>query len=276
MQSRLTQDFDIAALDAKSMQQRVHRELRMVRRRKCGEFALRVTDTADQLPGIVVEIGIEPRQHHRALRESADGVEEFRGGRHRSGRARRDHRAVVMRGQARSFRLDQKIAPRRGLDLLDFLEMSRPCLSRDLKEFERVLPVLVQLIRHQPVKRVPADAAGHHVVHQAREIARQCKGRCRAADDKRRRDGAPCPGRDEFCQRQPALEIAKLGRNVQRRRSAVLLGLFRERQFVFVDVAERDDARQHHRVGLQLIEKDFPRHASGAPGRQIERRLRQP
>ena len=44
-----------------------------------------------------------------------------------------------MRGQARSFRLDQKIAPRRGLDLLDFLEMSRPCLSRDLKELQEFI-----------------------------------------------------------------------------------------------------------------------------------------
>jgi hypothetical protein len=81
--------------------------------------------------------------------------------------------------------------------------------------------------------------------------------------------------RDQPCQREPAVEFAEIRRNVQRRHAAVWPGLFGERQFVFIDVAERDDARQHHRVGLQLIEEDFPRHASGAPGRQIERRLRQ-
>ena len=82
-----------------------------------------------RLPGLVVEIGIEPRQHHRALRQRGDRMEEFRGRRHRAGRARRDHRPIVMRGQARGFGRDQQIAPRRRLDLADFREMRRamPC-----------------------------------------------------------------------------------------------------------------------------------------------------
>jgi hypothetical protein len=57
---------------------------------------------------------------------------------------------------------------------------------------------------------------------------------------------------------------------------AVGFRLFIEGQFVFVDVAERDDARQQNRVGVQFVEKDFPRHASGAAGRQIERGLCEP
>ena len=52
-------------------------------------------------------------------------------------------------------------------------------------------------------------------------------------------------------------------------------GFFRECQFVLVDVAERYDAWQQHGVGVQLVEKDFPRHASGTTGRKVERRLRQ-
>jgi hypothetical protein len=63
-------------------------------------------------------------------------VQEFCGCRHRSGRARRDHRAGVVRGQALSFRLDQKVAPRCRLDPADFPEMGRPGLSGDLQEFE--------------------------------------------------------------------------------------------------------------------------------------------
>ena len=69
--ARAAQDFDVAALDAEARQQRVHRELRMVGCRRRGEFPLRVPDAADRLPGVVVEIGIEPRQHHRALRQRA-------------------------------------------------------------------------------------------------------------------------------------------------------------------------------------------------------------
>ena len=231
------------------MQQRLHRELRMARRRRLDEFALRVPDTADQLPRIVIESGVQARQHHRALRESGNGVEEFCGCRHRSGRARGNHRTVVMRGQAPGFRLDQEIAPRRRLDFSNFLEMRGPCLSRNSEEFQRVLPVFVQLIRNQAVQRFPADAPGDHVVHQARQIGSQCKRRCRAADDQRRRYRTLGPRRDQPRQREPAVEFAELRRNVQRRHAAVWLGLFRERQFVFVDVAERDDARQHHRIG---------------------------
>ncbi len=180
-----------------------------------------------------------------------------------------------MRGQAFCFRLDQQIAPRRRLDLADFLKMRGPFLSRDPQKFERVLPVFVELIRHQPVERFPADAPRHHVVHQPRQIGRQRQRRGRPADHKRRRYRTLGPCRDQFCQRKPALELGKFWRNLQRRRAAKLLGLLGKGQLVFIDVAERDNARQHHRIGSQLVEKDFPRHASGAPGRQIERRLRQ-
>ncbi len=193
----------------------------MVRGRRRGEYALRVLDAADQLPGLFIEIGIEPRQHHRTLRKSGNGVEEFCSCRHRSGRACRNHRTIVMRGQALGFRLDQAIPPRRRLDLRDFREMGGPCLSRNPQEFERVLPIFVQLVRDQPVKRLPADPSGDHVVHQARQIAGQCKGRCGAADHKRRRDRRLCPRRDQPCQRKPAVEFAELRRNLQWRRATV-------------------------------------------------------
>ena len=83
------------------------------------------------------------------------------------------------------------------------------------------------------------------------------------------------PRRDQMRQRQPAFEFAEPRRNVERRDAAELFGAFRERQFVLVDIAERHDARQDRRIGLHLVEKDFPRQPPGAPGRQIERRLRQ-
>ncbi len=73
-------------------------------------------------------------------------------------------------------------------------------------------------------------------------------------------------------QRQPALQFAEPRRNVERRHAAELLGAFRKRQLILVDVAERHDARQDRGVRLQLVEKDLPRQPPGAPGRQIERR----
>ena len=77
MWRRRAQDFDVASLDAETIQQPLHRELRMVRRGRRGEFALRVPDAADRLPGLVVQIGVEPRQHHRALLQAGDGVRNF-------------------------------------------------------------------------------------------------------------------------------------------------------------------------------------------------------
>ena len=52
-----------------------------------------VLDLADQLPGALIEIGIEPGQHHGAVRQLRDGGEQARGRRHRAGGAGGDHRA---------------------------------------------------------------------------------------------------------------------------------------------------------------------------------------
>ena len=66
---RRLQKFDIAALDAKALQQRVQGILRMVRRRMLRELAERIAHAADGPPGVLVEIGVETRQHHRAVRQ---------------------------------------------------------------------------------------------------------------------------------------------------------------------------------------------------------------
>ena len=92
-------------------------------------------------------------------------------------------------------------------------------------------------------------AARHHVVHQPRQITGQRQCRCRSADHQRCRDWGLGPSRDEPGERQPAVEFAEFRGNVERRGASELFGLVRKRQFVFVDVAERDDARQHHRIG---------------------------
>jgi hypothetical protein len=272
---RRDEDFDVAAFDSKTLQKRVHCVLRMVRRRRCREPALRIADAADDLPGIVFEIGIQSRQHDRALRKLCDNMQEFRRGRHRSGRTRRDHGTCVARGETSGFGFDEKIPPRRGLDFLNLLEISGPGLARDPQEFERILPVFVELIRHQGVKRVPPDPPCDHVIHQARQIACQRQRRCRPADHKRRRDRAFRPDRHQPRQRQPALELAKLRRNVERNCSTQRIGFFREGQFVLVDIAERDDARQQYSSRVQLVEKDLAHQSSGAAGRQIKCGFRQ-
>ena len=125
----------------------------------------------------------------------------------------------MMRGEAASLRRNQQIAPRRRLDLPDFLEMSGPRLSRNQQELQRALPILVQFIWHQTVQRFPADAARDHVVDQACQIGGQCERRSRAADHQRRQYRTFCPGSDQFRQGESALEFTEAWGNLQRRRA---------------------------------------------------------
>jgi hypothetical protein len=275
LRRRRRQNFDIASLEAETIEQRLHRVLRVVRGGPRGEPALRVPDATDCLPGLLVEIGIEPRQHHGAVLQGGHHGQEFRGRRHRAGRARCDDRPFMMRGQPDGFRFDQAVAPVRRLDPADLLEMIGPRLARDAQEIQRVLPVFVELVRHQAVERFPGDATGDHVVHQPRQIAGQRQRRCRAADHQRRQHRAFRPRRYQMSQRQPAFEFAEPWRKVQRRDAAEWLGAFGERQFVFVDIAKRDNARQDGCARIQFVEKDFPRQPAGASGRQVQRRPRE-
>ena len=48
-------------------------------------------------------------------------------------------------------------------------------------------------------------------------------------------------------------------------------GGFGEGDLVFVEIAERDDARQDGGVGFEFVEEHLARQPAGAPGRQIER-----
>ncbi len=181
-----------------------------------------------------------------------------------------------MRGQPLGFRRDQEVAPRRGLDPVDLGEMAGPRDARDAQEFERVLPVAVEHVGHEAVERAPVDAARHHVVDQAREVAGQRQRRGGAADHQRGQHRALGPGGDELRQRQPPFELAEPRRNVERRCAGELLALVGESELVLVDVAERDDARQDHRIGGHLVEKDLAHDAHGAPCRQVQRGIRKP
>ncbi|MGY3694159.1 hypothetical protein ACVIGA_004239 [Bradyrhizobium sp. USDA 3240] len=70
---------------------------------------------------------------------------------------------------------------------------------------------------------------------------------------------------------QPALEFAEPWWNLQRRSAADIVALVGEGKLVLIDLAERDDARQHRGVGIEHIEEDLARQPSGAAGRQVER-----
>ncbi len=273
---------DGVAGNADAREQRLQRELRMAgsgRRvptlrqpRGSGRRWL----AGDQPPRRLVEIGIEARQHHGTVRQARDHRDQLRRGRDRAGRAGHDHRRVGVAGKARRLRLDQRVAARRRLDMIALAQDRRPSLARDLQEFQRELPIRIERVRHQLVELVPRHAAHGHVVDQARQIVGQRarrrrrlrhqwnaavganQGRLRPFADEPRQQQAPFEPAERWRQRE------RIGRDRAGRR----LG---ERDFILVDIADGDDARQDGGVVLQNAEEGVAGEPAGAPRRQIKR-----
>ena len=160
---RLCQRIHRAAGYADARQQRLHGELRMARRG--GNFLLRIT--RDQPPRLFVEIGVEAGQHDGAVRQTRDRRNQFGSRGNRSGRTGGDHRAIGLAGKPRGLRLDQRIAPLRGFDAVAFLAASPAMLRVRSEKSQRLLPILVEVVRHEIVEPFPRHAAGCHVVDQA-------------------------------------------------------------------------------------------------------------
>ena len=264
----------VAALDAQPVEQRVHGELRVAGGRRAVVRPV-VGVAGNQRPTGVVEMHVEAGQHQRAVRQVGDGREQPGGRRHRAGRAGGDHRRVAGR-KPLGLGLDQSVAPLGRIDGVPLGEEFAPARVDEFEEVERLLPVFVEVLRHQLVEIVPGHLARGHVVHQPRQRVGERQHGLRRIRDQRRalpgRDGGG-PRRNEFGQRQPPLQPAESRRQCERGFREVARGGFGKGDFVFVEIAERDDARQNGGVGFQFVEEDLARQAAGAPGRQIERGL---
>ena len=113
----------------------------------------RIVLPADQGPGIIVEIGIETGQHHRAMRQARDRRQQFGRGRHRPGGAGGNHRAVGRsraacappRSTGRAAPLDS-IAPRSS-------RIVRPMRAHERQELQRAAASRHRLAGHQPSRR---------------------------------------------------------------------------------------------------------------------------
>ena len=232
-----------------------------------------VAPAGDVVPGFLVEVGVEPGQHHGAVRKLRDRLDQRGGRRHRAGGAGGDHGAAGMGAEPLRLGGDQEVAPLGGLDLAALVEDRRPGLAHDLvQEAQRELPVFVVLAGHQRVELVPRHLARGHVVHQPRQRIGERQRRGRIVGDQRcvavAADGLRGrPFGDELREQQPAFEAAELVLEIERAR----VGGVGEHQLVLVDVADRHDARQDRGVGAGHVEEDVARQPAGAPRRQIER-----
>ena len=253
---------DIGAQYADALDERGECELRVAVR--C--FGL----IRDHGPGRFVETGVEAGQHHGAVRQFRDGREQCGGGRDRAGGAGGDHRVGAF-GEPLRLGFDQLVAAFGRFDAVFFGEDGRPLLADEFQKVERLVPVFVVFARHQAVELRPIDLARRYVVHQPRQILRELKGGDRIIGDQRRRAAharGNCvdPFQDQRGERHRALQAAD---RVGQRQRCLANGGFGEGDFVLVEIAERDDARQKRCV--RALEKFGARQKAGAPGRQIKR-----
>ena len=266
------QGDDRVALDADARQQRLQRKLRMPRR---GSDVLAVM-AGDQPPAVLVEMGVQSRQYHRAVRKPRNSGDQICGCRDRPGRAGDNHRPVRFPGKARCLGFDQRIASRRRLDSLRFAQNLRPAFARDLQEAQRELPKRVELVRYQFVQPLPRHVAGCHVFHQPGEVVRQSRSRRRRLRHQRRSGAVDFrrlrPSHHQPCQQKLAFEPAQRRRQGQRIRRHAPGRALGERDLVLVDVADRDNARQDRAVAAKPIEKRVAHQPAGAARRQIKRR----
>ena len=221
-------------------------------------------------PGGLVEIGVESGENDGPIGQLCDRRKQFRGCRHRTGRARGNH-GLVGAGETFCLGIDEKVAPPRGVDHALFGEAFRPIAARDLEEVECELPVFVELVRHKTVELFPVHLAGNSVVDEAREIVSQSKRGSRRIGDQRRTLVGPDrsgPAHDELCQQQPPLERTNCRRQRQGSFSKVPVGL-REDNLVLVEIAERDDARQDGRL-IECARESIARHAACSPRGKVE------
>ena len=274
--ARRGQACDRVAGDADARQQRLQGELWMPRRRRDVLFLI----ARNQPPRFLIEIGVEPGQHHGAVRKPRDGGNQLCGRRDRAGRTRDDYGRVSLAGKPRRLGHDQTVAPLDRFDEAALLQDLRPLFDGDLQKLQRELPVLIEIVGHKLVELLPRHAARRHVVDQARQIVGERAGRGRRLRDQRRAAGAMDDGRvgplgDELRQQETPLDRCERFRQRQGIGSDVAGHGFAEGDLVLVDIADGDDARQDRRVVFQDVQKGVARQPAGAPRRQIERGRRQ-
>ncbi len=101
MRGRRGQQAHLFAGDADTLQQRLHRELRMLD----GGRNVHPIAATDQLPRPRVKVEVEAGQHDGAAVELGDGGDQLGGRGHGCGRAGGDHRSIGVRGEPRRFGL---------------------------------------------------------------------------------------------------------------------------------------------------------------------------
>ena len=177
--------------------------------------------------------------------------------------------------EPRGLGLDQRVAPGGRLDGATLGEDVRPSFAGDLQEFERELPIAVEIVGHEFIKPVPRHVTRGHIVDEAREIVGERERRGRIVGDEwslAQLVGlkAGSPSQHLLRQQHAPFEPADRWQQVERVGGERAGRRLREGDLVLVDVADGDDARQDGRAGSGHVEEDIAHQPTGAPRGQIE------
>ena len=209
-------------------------------------------------PTVFIQLLIEAGQHKTARRQARNDRHQIGGRRQAAGRAGGDHRlqrrALTPRfGQS----VEHRVAPGGAIDSIGLGQNSRPNLDQKFEEIEHFLPMSGVALRRQFVQSGEIEALTLGLIEEAAQLLRQAN---RLVDLAR---GLAC--QNKLGQHELAAERR------QRRWQITALGQPLSAGFVFVEIAERADARQEKRALIRLAEKCLSEGAAGAPGRQQNR-----
>ena len=214
----------------------------------------------DQLPGRVVEVGVEAGQHHGAVRQAWRWSRSASRSPASSRSSRPRSPARRAGGEPRRLGGDQQVAPRGRLDRVPFRRGSLGHCSRAIL---RKSSVICQYSSSSSGTRSSSRSQRHlarrHVVHQAREIVGQRQRGGRAVGDQRR-----LPARRRACRRPPISGPARPSSMLRSsppsasgRSSALpvrsLVAASANSDLVLVDVADRHDARQDRGIAPRRL-----------------------
>ena len=177
--------------------------------------------------------------------------------------------------QPRGLGLDQQVAPRRRLDRAALGQDLRPCLARDLQEFERELPVFVEVVRHERIEPFPrhwrvvmssirrarssASASAAAGVHDQRLVARRRREPFGPFQHELRKQHAPVQPAERRRQVERVGPAAPVAASAKASSSSSMSPIGTMRGSTAASLPER-------------VEEDVAREPAGAPRRQIERR----
>ena len=239
-------------------------------------------EATNRRPARLVELGVEPRQHHRAVRQPRDRIEKSRGRRNGARRPGRDDRPR-RRLTKEPLRLcvNQRAAASSRVARLPLRQELGPVLRGDAHEIERQAKVFRVVGLDGLGELIPGYVFRRKAVHQAFEVAGEIDRVRRRRRHEKRSAGLELqagavdglrPGLDEAGENQAAFE--RSDRRGQR------IGLFKggvsgQLELRVVGLTQRHDARKQLRAPLSAVRQKGREGPRGPAGRQIDGRVGQ-